>query len=314
MGDINEVLRDFQNIPIAADNMAQMTSLDFMNLASKSINRNYDGNPLALDAFINSIELLSEFCHDAIKGTFFRFVKSKLEGKAFECIKGDSSITTVDAIVAALQAQIKPDNSKVIEGRMLALKPDRNKLMEFSQQTENLAEALQRSLIIEGIPQAKAKEMTIEKTIELCRNSTRSDLVKSVLAASQFSSPKEVVAKYLVEKATEIAEKQILSIKQSSNKNLKNFRQNRYNNNNNRGGRSYNGNNNGNQNNFRGRRGNRYNGRGGNNSRNYNNGNRGNGQNNYGNRNNNNDRYNNIRFAENFEVPQPRLGDAENRN
>lgn len=57
---------------------------------------------------------------------------------------------------------------------MLALKVDRSKMVDFNQQAETLAEAMQRSLIIEGISQAKAREMTIEKTVEVCRNAARS--------------------------------------------------------------------------------------------------------------------------------------------
>lgn len=67
--DINEIFQDFQNIPTTANDMAPMMGLEFMNLASKSINRNYNGDPLALDAHINSVELLAEFSHDAIKGS-----------------------------------------------------------------------------------------------------------------------------------------------------------------------------------------------------------------------------------------------------
>lgn len=280
----------------------QMTNLEFLNLASKYINKNYAGDPLALNSFINSLELLNDFATDALQPTLFRFVKSKLDGKALEAIQGNPDINSVQKIIDSLKAQIRPVNSKVVAGRMLALKPDKTKLTEFSEQAESLAEALQRSLIIEGIPQAKAREMTIEKTVELCRTAAKSDLVKSVLAASHFDSPKEVIAKYLVENATETTEKQILSYQKYSNKNSHNRGNNRYNNNN-RGNRSC-GNNN--RNNYRGRRGNRYNGRG-NNRNSYNNGYRGNGQNNNDNRN-----YRNVRYMGNGEAPQIQLGDAQN--
>lgn len=108
------------------------------------------------------------------------------------------------------------------------MKPDRSKLKEFSQNAEDLAEALQRSLIIEGIPHNERNEMAIEKTIEACRNAARSDYVKSVLAASRFDSPNEVIAKYLVENATETTEttetteKQILAYKRFNNNNNNN--------------------------------------------------------------------------------------------
>lgn len=211
-------LNNFGNIPVS--NMAnQMTRLEFLNLASKTISRNYDGDPLALQAFINSLQLLEDFATDDLKPIFCRFIKSKLEKRAKECVPADAD--TVQDIITALKNGIKPDNSKVIAGRILALRLDRSKLNEFSQNAEELAEAFQRSLIIEGIPHNKAREMSIEKTIELCRNAAKSDLVKSVLAASQFESPKEVIAKYLVENATKSTERQILANKRFNNNNYR---------------------------------------------------------------------------------------------
>lgn len=52
---------------------------------------------------------------------------------------------------------------------MMALKLDNSKTVKFTNEAEKLAEALQRSLIVERIPQAKAKSMAVEKTVEMCR-------------------------------------------------------------------------------------------------------------------------------------------------
>lgn len=191
-------------------NMA-MSSVDFLALAARTINHNYNGNPLGLSAFISSIEMLKEIIPANLEAFFAKFTLSKLEGKARECVPDD--VQNVDVIITCLRQHIKPDNSKVVAGRLLALRPDRAKLTDFTEQAELLADAFQRSLIIEGITHAKAREMSIEKTVELCRNSTRSDLVKSILAATKFDSPKEVVAKYVVEANTEEKEKQILQFK-----------------------------------------------------------------------------------------------------
>lgn len=238
-------------------NMA-MSSTDFLAIASRTINHNYDGNPLALQAFINSIEMLKEIVPANLEAFFAKFVKSKLEGKAEESIPDNPQ--NVDVIIASLRQHIKPDNSKVVAGRLLALRPDRAKLTDFTEQAEMLADALQRSLIIEGITQSKAREMTIEKTVELCRNSTRSDLVKSILAATKFDSPKEVVAKYVVEANTEEKEKQVLQFK-AQNKRGYNRGRGQYKNQKFNNGYQKNGQNNYNNNsNFRGR--NKFRGRG----------------------------------------------------
>lgn len=115
----------------------------------------------------------------------------------------------MDEIIEALERDIHPDNSKVVEGRLLALRADKSKLVEFSEKAEELADALRRSLVIEDISQAKAREMTIEKTVEVCRNAARSDLVKSVLAST----------KLIVESSREEKEKQVLAFRQFQKRN-----------------------------------------------------------------------------------------------
>lgn len=187
-------------------------------------------------------------------------------------------------------------------------------MQEFSEQAEKLAEALQRTLIIEGISQEKAKEMATERTIDLCRQSSKNDFVRSVIAATSFQTPKDVLAKFAVENSKEKTEKQILAFRsqnyrtnqnrQSNGRGRGNFngnRQRNHHNNNNYQNNTNNGNNNFNSRNFRrGNRGNQsnYRGRGG-----YRNN-----YNNYNNNDNNNDRYVRV-VAENY--PGPSNGRAE---
>lgn len=130
-----------------------------------------------------------------------------------------------------LRENIKPDSSQVIEGRFQALRSDNLSHQEFSKQAEELSESLKRTLISEGMPDALAKEYTVKKAIEVCRNSARSNLVKSVLASTHFSSPKEVIAKFVVEIATESKEKQVLSFNANRHNNSRgrnNFRGRNY--------------------------------------------------------------------------------------
>lgn len=236
--------------------MAHITNIELLRIAASTINRNYDGEPLALNAFINSIDLLSELATtNDLVNLLLKFIKSKLEGRALESIPNDAA--TIAQIKDALTARIKPDNSKVVAGRMLALRPDRSKMVEFTKQAEELAEALQRSLVIEGISQEKAREMTVEKAVELCRGAARSDLVKSVLASTKFDSPKEVLAKFVTETVTDTQEKQVLAFRQQKRgnnyrggqnrgrkgRNDRNYQNNSYGNNyNSYGGGSYNNN------------------------------------------------------------------------
>lgn len=66
---------------------------------------------------------------------FLKFVMTRLEGLAREAIVVDP--TSVDDIVKQLKESIKPESSKVIEGRILALRADRTKREKFINRTEN---------------------------------------------------------------------------------------------------------------------------------------------------------------------------------
>lgn len=155
-----------------------------------------------------------------------KFIKTRLDGKALEAI--DSDVDSVDELIQQLKNAIKPDNSKIITGRMMALKIDRTKIQEYSKQAEELADALKRTLIFEGIPSKNAQEMTIEKTIEMCRASTRSDVVRSILGAATFSGHKEVIAKLIVESERDKSEKQVLSFQKFNKRSNNNFQHNKF--------------------------------------------------------------------------------------
>lgn len=283
-------------------NMANALTLpEFMRLAAQTINTKFNGDPLELDSFIDSIELLELVVTDDLKPTFVRFVKSKLKDRAREVVPHDTD--DIETIKRVLKENMKPDSSKVIAGRMMALKLDKKQVQDFSKQAEELSEAFRRSLVCEGISQPKANEMAVDKTIEMCRASAKSDLVKSVLAAATFSNTKEVIAKLITETSTDTSEKQVLAY-QKYNNNRNNNRQNNNRNNNSRRGNNNNFNNNNRNNNSSGRRG-RGGGRGRNNYRNNNNRNY---NNNNGYQNYQNNGNNSIRYTENAPTQQVPLG------
>lgn len=278
---------------IEARNMAEQTEIEFLNTCSKYLHNNYGGNPLQLQPFIKSIKLLQRI-QGRHADVLLEYVMTKLEGRALEAVP--QNVATVNEVIAALEREIKPDSSDVIEGRMTALKFDNRNVQDFSKTAEELAEALERSLVVEGMTQQKAREMTIKNTVKMCRNSARCDLLRSVLASTQFSNPKEVVAKFIVEQATETTERQVLAYRAQRKKENGNFRGRGKNNYHKNNGNKYNSNYNNNS--YRSNRG-RGNSRG-RGRKNYHNNY---GQNNQNNSNfgNNNERY--VRVAEN--VPGP---------
>lgn len=270
-----------------------ITTPEFLKLSSATINYRYAGDPLGLPSFIDSIKLLESLAtEETLKTLLVSFVKSKLDGKAREYV--DDSHDSIQSIITALKANIKPDNSKVVEGRMLALRLGHNTQDEFAQKVEELSESLRRSLIIEGISATKATEMAIEKTIDLCRSQTKNEIVKAVLESSTFTSTKDVVAKLLTQNDKAKKEHQVLVYRANRNQAPN---QNRSNNNNRGRGRGNHNNNNSNRgsHNDQYNRNSHSNNNSHNNGHNHQNNNRGRGRgsyNNYNNRGSRNEQYN----------------------
>jgi hypothetical protein len=240
------------------EKMSELSISEFLKLCSSIMNKNFSGDPLGLESFISAIELMKPLAVAANQTNYLvAFIKTKLEGKAFDAVP--SNVNTIDGIVENLRKNIKHENSKIIEGKLMALKTDQRNLTDFTKKAEELSEALKRALVIEGISNSKANEMAIERTIEMCRSSTRSDIVKSVVSSSNFESSKDVISKFLIEITREKKDQQVLA--------YRNYKPN-YRGNSNRGyhSRGYNHNNRG-KNNYSNNISNNYNNNFGNNRR-----------------------------------------------
>lgn len=181
------------------DNLSEMTQTpaELIRIGNQMISYRFNGDSSALDSFIDAIELLKELCEAANLPTLIKFIMTRLEGNARRIF--DKAPDNVDTIITKLRQEIKTESSKVLEGKILALRADKTSLIKFSEQAEKLAEQYCCSLFAEGFSKEKAKEITIQKTVEMCRKSAKNDTVKAVLAASSFSEPKEVIAKMIVE-------------------------------------------------------------------------------------------------------------------
>lgn len=117
--------------PNEGENMAaEPTQMEMMRLYAQTINRNYAGDPLGLQSFLNSVMLLKSMTGETHTALLKQFVLSKLEGKALESVPQNPGST--EDIMAALKARIKPEGSKVVTGKLMALKTDRLNATDFS--------------------------------------------------------------------------------------------------------------------------------------------------------------------------------------
>lgn len=196
----------------------------FISMCSNIIRENYNGDPLTLNSFLDKIILIKELTAENLETCFIAFIKSKLDGKAREVLP--ENISNITQITDTLKDRIRPDNAKIVEGRIAALSIKNNNYTEFSKNVEDLADALQRTLVLEGITKTKAQEMAIEQTIKICRKNARSEMVKAIIASTAYKEPKDVVAKLIVEEAETEKECQVLTM-QYSRSNRGNGRNNR---------------------------------------------------------------------------------------
>lgn len=304
--DVTQI--EIKNVENTPTTMA--SNIEILRLCGETIPSAYSGDPLALQSFINSIDLLDSMATEQQKPLIVSFIKTRLNGKALEALTEANN--TTESIKEALRKTIKPENEKIIRGKLSALRADRTSLQDFSKQAESLADSLKRALILDGIPAQKANSMVIEETIQMCKTSTRSDYVKSVMASATFATPKEAIAKFIIENGNEKAEKQVLAFRSNPNQPRNKFQR-------------YPTNFQGNRNNFH-RNQNNYNNYG-RNYRNNRNTFQNNNRNHFQNRNNNNAQYQNnyngqsrnsnarntrnVRVMGNSVAPQRQLGDHQ---
>lgn len=177
--------------------MAQ-TIEQFLKSASSVINYKFNGDPLKVNSFIKDAQLIHAMAeNDRTRAFCLEFLKSRVEGKAEEAIPDDCD--TVEKLTHAFKEKLKPDNSTVVEGKILALRLQKGDYSKFATEAEKLGEALRRSLISEDFTKAKAEEISIKRMIELCRKTARSDVVKSVLESTKYNSCKEVIATFITQ-------------------------------------------------------------------------------------------------------------------
>lgn len=198
------------------------TKQEFLKMATGILNYKYDADPLRLESFLADVEIVEAMAEADQTEFCMKFVKAKLDQKALEYLPDE--IKTLKDITDALRKGIKVDSSDVVEGKMIALRLHRGNYTEFTKKAEDLANEYRRSLIAEKISKEKATEMAIKKTIEMCRSNATFDTVKTVVSASTYEKPSEVLSKFVTQSDIARKEKREADNKQNLNKNSNGYR------------------------------------------------------------------------------------------
>lgn len=193
-----------------------MTIRDYLRLCAQTIPKNYSGDPLGLTAFIRAIRMLRDLTEENQEDSLLNFIMTRLEGKAQDAVPAEPE--SIQEIIDSLKEKIKHDSSKVISGRITAMKNQKIQMNDFSKQMEELTDSLKRALMFEGMTQDKANEMAVDKAVEICRASARSVETKAILGGGNFKDAKEVLSKFAIESSEEKEkEKQVFSFKAGGN-------------------------------------------------------------------------------------------------
>lgn len=193
------------------ENLTNEMAFEYISNVSRVLKNEFDGDADKLDAFVTAIEIANEASTAQQQPILVKIIRSKLIGTAKNIVPEATANAT--AVINLLKEKIKGDNTDVVTGRLLALRADRSSMQKFQEQAELLADKLKNSYIADGIPADVANKMTIQKTVEMCRFSARTLLVKSVLASTKFDEPKEVLAKFITEATVENTEVKILAFR-----------------------------------------------------------------------------------------------------
>lgn len=112
------------DIPYTTDNMAE--NAEFFKTASAILKNNYSGESSELESFIAALELADTIATAAQKPVLIKLIKTKLSGHALEIFPENPN--AVADIVNVFRNKVKRNNSKIVAGRMMALKVDRLKI------------------------------------------------------------------------------------------------------------------------------------------------------------------------------------------
>lgn len=183
---------------VKCDTMKEL--MEFLKFAASTVKTFSGENPSQLAPFITKIKLVQSLSagKPSYAAQYLEFIKGRCEGKAHRIAVGCNS---VEEIIEELQNGIHFDSSRVLESRLTAIQFDNRNLTDFTVEVEKVADQLHEALMVEGVSNKKAMEMTIDRVVEICRKQARSSVVKSVLASAYFHHPKEVLSKFTTEVA-----------------------------------------------------------------------------------------------------------------
>lgn len=210
--------------------------IEHFEWCTKRIKPEYSVDSTKLSELIDAIKTIETLTEDGYHQIAFNAIRSSLTGKVRDYLP--ENIKSFEDIINALKTKTTYPSDKVIKDKISSLKIINNDLHDFAKKGEELTDQLLKILKFKGISSDMAQEMAIEETIKMCRANAKNDKIDTILLASTFKTPAEIISKFVTSTTSELNDRQILAF-QVTNSNFRGRPNNFYSN---RGG----------QNNFRG--------------------------------------------------------------
>lgn len=185
-----------RNLQFTNETNVSMGAVEAIHLANIII-KPFNGKNSELRSFIHNIRLIETLIPTDHTSIILNFIIGRLNNSTAIFVPTEAK--TFNDIIHALQQNIKNDSSNVLEARLSAILFNNQNLTSFSLEVETIANSLKQAYIQEGIPVAKSNSMTISRVVDLCRQSTNSFLIKSILASTSFDTTQSVLSKFLIE-------------------------------------------------------------------------------------------------------------------
>lgn len=170
-----------------------LSTVEFLNFASKIVPQDFDGAPDKLQSFLDSLELLKNNS-EGHEQNAVAFIKTRLSGKARDLITNQNSL---DSITTSLKNGIKGENSRVITAKLQNLRQNTKDSVTFSSEISNLADKLKRAYIVEGVPTETANLYTTESVVKALSQNANTEKARIVMEAGSFGTVEEAINKFI---------------------------------------------------------------------------------------------------------------------
>lgn len=155
----------------------------------------YNGDSEKLDQFVDSATLLIDLTTAQNKPTLFKFLKTRLTGKArhafYNVVENDPA-DLVQKVKTCCASNVTPES---VMAKMRATKQNSTSTDAFCAEVEKLTEQLANQFVLEDVPGPTASKLATKTGIDTLINGINNSETKLILKAGSFKTINEAIQK-----------------------------------------------------------------------------------------------------------------------